>query len=236
LSTATITSGGHTISVVYSGDGNFGGSKGTLLAADSTFASVDFVSTTQKDFSITPCNGSVTVASGATSTGVVFTITPVNGFTGAVTLTAVNNNLGAFTPSFSVTPVNITSTSGVTTSFIVKASQTTTTAQLTPSQHHPSGRTPWYAAGSGATLACVFLLTIPRRRRWAGLLAVVLSAAVLTAVGCGGNTSTTGPSTGGGGGGTGSTTTNAQSGTYTFTITAVSGTLVHSAQVTVKVP
>src|SRR5882757_9838705 len=234
LSTATITSGGHTVSAVYSGDGNYAGSKGTLLAADSTFASVDFVSATQKDFSITPCTGGVTVAAGATSTGVVFTITPVNGFTGAVTMTAVNNNLGAFTPSFSVTPVNITSAAG-TTSFIVKASQTTaqlTPPKLTPFQRHPPSNVPWYAAGSGATLACMLLLTIPRRRRWAGLLAVVLSLAALTAVGCGGNTSTTGGSTGGGTNGT----TNAQSGTYTFTITAVSGTLVHSAQVTVKVP
>jgi hypothetical protein len=234
LSTTTISSGGHTLSAVYSGDATFAGSKGTLINADGTFASVDFVSATQKDLSITPCTGSVTVASGATSTGVTFTITPVNGFTGAVTLTAVNNNLGAFTPSFSVTPVNITSATGVTTSFIVKASQTT--AQLTPPRltpfRHPSSGIPWYAAGSGATLACMLLFTLPRRRRWAGLLAVVLSAAALTAVGCGGNTSTSGgsPSTGTG------TTTNAKSGTYTFTITAVSGTLVHSAQVTVKVP
>jgi subtilase family serine protease len=243
LSTSTISSGGHTISAVYSGDATFAGSKGTLLAADGTthppFASVDFVSSSQKDFSLTPCTGAVptiTVASGATSTGVAFAITPVNGFTGAVTMTAVQNTLGALTPSFSVTPVNITSATGVTTSFIVKASQTTTAQmiqpRLTPFQRHPSGTVPWYAAGSGATLACMLLLTIPRRRRWAGLLAVVLSAAVLTAVGCGGNTSTTGgtPSTGTG------TTTNAKSGTYTFTITAVSGTLVHSAQVTVTVP
>jgi hypothetical protein len=237
LSTSTITSGGHTISAVYSGDGNYAGSKGTLLAADSTFASVDFVSSTQKDFSLTPCSGSVTVASGATSTGVTFTITPVNGFTGAVTMTAVNNNLGYFTPSFSVNPVNITSTSGVKTSFIVKASQTTT-AQLiqpglAPFNPHSPGKTPWYAAGSGATVACMLLLTMSRRRRWTGLLAMVLSMGALTMAGCGGNTSTTGGSTGGG---TGSTTTNAQSGTYTFTITAVSGTLVHSAQVTVNVP
>jgi hypothetical protein len=236
LSTSTISSGGHTLSAVYSGDATFAGSKGTLINADGTFASVDFVSATQKDFSITPCTGSVTVASGATSAGVTFTITPVNGFTGAVTLTAVNNNLGAFTPSFSVTPVNITSATGVTTSFIVKASQTTTAQlvqpRLTPFERHPSGKAPWYAAGSGATLACMLLLTLPRRRRWAGLLAVVLSVAALAAVGCGGNTSTSGgsPSTGTG------TTTNAKSGTYTFTITAVSGTLVHSAQVTVKVP
>ncbi len=239
LPTTTISSGGHTVSAVYSGDGNYAGSKGTVLAADQTFASVDFVSTTQKDFSITPCTASVTVLSGATSSGISFTITPANGFTGAVAMTAVNNNLGAFTPSFSVTPVNITTSSGVTTSFIVKASQTTT-AQLvrpglTPFQHHPSGKTPWYAAGSGATLACVLLITLPRRRRWAGLLAVILSMAALTAVGCGGNTSTSGGSPSGGGGGGGGTTTNAQRGTYTFTITAVSGALVHSAQVTVTV-
>jgi hypothetical protein len=78
----------------------------------------------------------------------------------------------------------------------------------------------------------MLLLTLPRRRRWAGLLAVFLSIGALTAVGCGGNTSTSGGSSGGGTSGT----TNAQSGTYTFTITAVSGSLVHSAQVTVKVP
>jgi hypothetical protein len=78
----------------------------------------------------------------------------------------------------------------------------------------------------------MLLLTVPRRRRWAGLLAMVLSLAVFTAVGCGGNTSTTGGS--GGGSGTGGTT-NAQRGTYTFTITAVAGSLVHSAQVTVTV-
>jgi subtilase family serine protease len=238
LPTTTISSGGHTVSAVYSGDSNYAGSKGTVLAADKTFASVDFVSTTQKDFSITPCTGSVTVASGATSTGITFTITPVNGFTGAVTMTAVNNNLGAFTPSFSVTPVNITTSSGVATSFIVKASQTTTSQLiqpgLTPFQHHPSGRTPWYAAGSGAALACVLLFTLPRRRRWAGLLAVILSMAAVTVVGCGGNTSNSGGGTGGGGTGGGGTT-NAQRGTYTFTITAVSGTLVHSSQVTVTV-
>jgi hypothetical protein len=120
----------------------------------------------------------------------------------------------------------------------VKAFQTTT-AQLvkpglTPLHQRPSGKTPWYAAGSGATLACVLLLRFPRRRRWGALLALLISVAAISAVGCGGNTSTTG---GGGGGGGGTTpTTNASPGTYTFTITAVSGTLVHSTQVTVTVP
>ncbi len=238
LSTSAIASGGHNVSAVYSGDTNYAGSKGTLLATDGTLASVDFVSTTQKDFSLTPCVGTATVNPGATSSGIVFTITPVNGFTGSVTMTAVNNNLGAFTPSFSVSPVSITSATGVTTSFIVKASQTTTAQltkpALTPLQGSPSGKAPWYVAGSGATLACMLLLIVPRRRRWASLLVVVLSIAALTVAGCGGNTSTTGG--GGGGGGGGPTTTNARPGTYTFTITAVSGTIVHSTQVSITVP
>jgi hypothetical protein len=138
------------------------------------------------------------------------------------------------TPTFTPTTLTFTSASARTTSFVVKASQTT--AQLVRPELHqdPAGRTPWYAAGSGATLACVLLITLPRRRRWAALLAVVFSAAALTVVGCGGNTSNTGG--GGGGGGGGPTTMNAQPGTYTFTITAVSGTLLHSTQVTVIVP
>ena len=235
----TTISGGHTLSAVYSGDTTFAGSKGTLLASDGSFASADFVATatTQKDFSLTSgtsCSASISVQPGATSTGITFTITPFNGFTGPVTLTAVNNNLGNFTPSFSVTPVNITSGAG-TTSFTLKASSTTanlTKPNLAPFQH-PSGKAPWYAAGSGAALACVLLLTLPRRRRWGALLAVLISVTALSAVGCGAsNTSNTGGS--GSGNGTGST--NAQAGTYTFTITAVSGTIVHSAEVTVTVP
>jgi len=140
-------------------------------------------------------------------------------------MTAVNNNLGAFTPSFSVTPVNITSAAG-TTSFIVKASQTT--AQLTPLNSLPS--------------SAIHPATSLVRRRFrshpglhasahdpapptlAGLLAVVLSIAALTAAAAVETprrpevAQEVAPAA----------TTNAQSGTYTFTITAVSGTLVHS--------
>jgi pro-kumamolisin-like protein/Big-like domain-containing protein len=246
LVTSALSSGGHNISAVYSGDGNFAGSKGTLLgpATNTSFypngqlASVDIVSATTPDFSLGPCTGSataVTVAPGGTSTGITFTVTPANGFTGSVTLIATNNDSMMGTTSFSVSPISITTSSGVTTSFVVKAFQTTTQAKpgLMPFHQHPLGNVPWYAAGSGATLACMLLLTFPRRRRWGALLAVLISVAALSAAGCGSNTSTTG---GGGGGGGGGTTTPAAAGTYTFTITAVSGTLVHSTQATVIVP
>ncbi len=143
------------------------------------------------------------------------------------------------TTNFSVSPVTISSSAGVTTSFVVQASQPTMAngikpGLMTPGQH-PSGRTPWYAAGSGATVACLLLLTLPRRRRWGALLVAVLSVAALTVAGCGSNSSTTG---GGGTGGGGTTPgNNAAPGTYTFTITATTNTgLVHSTQVAYTVP
>jgi subtilase family serine protease len=249
LNISTITSGGHVISVAYSGDGNYAGSKGTLLQPANTsavfdgvvaypngaYASVDFVSGTKADFSLTPCvniSPSVSVNPGATSTGVVFTITPVNGFTGTVNLTAVNNDGMVSTSAFTPPSVNVT-TGAITSSFVIKAF-TTTAQSVRPTIRpmRPQGKTPWYAAASGATLAGLLLFTLPRRRRWSSLLILMLSAAALTAVGCGSSSS----NTGGGGGGGSTPQTNAQAGTYSFTITAVSGSTVHSTQLTVTVP
>jgi hypothetical protein len=252
LVTSSLSSGGHSMSAVYSGDGNYAGSKGTLLGPNinasaypnGPLASVDIVSSASSgkpDFSFAPatCGASTTVQPGATASGVIFTITPVNGFTGSISLTATNNDGMVATPSFSVSPVTITSSTGVTTSFVVVASQPTTAANsirpgLKPSDRGPATRMPWYAAGSGATLAGLCLLMLPRRRRWVALLAAVISISALTAVGCGSSTS----NTGGSGGGTTPPpgTTNASQGIYTFTVTAISGTLVHSAQISYNVP
>ncbi|MBB5343008.1 protease pro-enzyme activation domain-containing protein [Tunturibacter empetritectus] len=250
LVTSSLSSGGHTISAVYSGDGNYVGSKGTLLGPNinaafypnGPIASVDIVSSSsgKPDFSFAPatCGATTSVQPGATAAGVTFTITPVNGFTGSVSLTATNDDGMVATPSFSVTPVSITTSAGVTTSFVVVASAKTTAAKsirpgLRPSGRGPADRMPWYAAGSGATLAGLCLLMLPRRRRWGALLAAVITISALTAVGCGSNTSTTG---GGGGTTPPAGTTNASKGTYTFTVTAISGTLVHSAQIAYVVP
>jgi len=252
LVTSSLASGGHAISAVYSGDGNYVGSKGTLLGPNinadlypnGSIASVDIVSSASSgkpDFSFAPatCGATTTVQPGATATGVTFTITSANGFTGPVNLTFTNNDGMVATPSFSVSPVTVTTSGGVTTSFVVVASAPTTAAksirpELRPSRQGPSGRMPWYAASSGATIAGLCLLMLPRRRRWSALLAAVITISALTAIGCGASNTS---STGGSGGTTPPVgTTNASPGTYTFTVTAISGTLVHSTQIAYVVP
>jgi hypothetical protein len=225
LNTSSISSGGHTISAVYSGNSTFAGSKGALV--------IDVVSNSKPDFSLTPCQATTSARSGSTATGVTLTLTPSNGFTGTVNLTATADTPFASQFAFSVNPVNITTTSGVTTVFTISAFQSsarTTNALNVAERKNTSQHIPWYAAGSGATLACALLFTVPRRRRWGALLAVVVSVSAFTASGCGSGSSSSGSS---------STTTpvvtNATPGTYNVTVTAVAGTLVHSTVVTLTV-
>ena len=237
LSLAGLSSGQHNVSVVYSGDSTFAGSKGSLLtnsANTGIVSPIDVVSTSSPDFSITPCTASTNVASGSAASPVVLTITPTAGFTGSVNLSANSDSGTLLGYSFSVKPVVINSASAATTSFVLTATVTTTSGKLkqmtAPFNHSSAGRTPWYAAGSGATLACLVLILVPRKRRLGSLLAVLLSVAVIGAAGCGSNIATVG---GGGGGGT--KTSPASPGTYNITVTATSGSLVHSVVLTYKV-
>ncbi|WP_035348482.1 protease pro-enzyme activation domain-containing protein [Edaphobacter aggregans] len=225
LNTTALTSGGHTVSAIYSGNAALAGSKGALV--------IDVVSSAQKDFALTPCQAGASARSGSTASGVTFTLTPFNGFTGTINVTATAQTPVASQFTFSVNPVNITSSSAVTTTFTIAAYQNsakTSSSQDVVARHGSSRHMPWYEAGSGATLACALLLTLPRRRRWGALLAVVLSAGVFTAAGCGGGSSSSSPSNT-----TTPTVTNAAAGTYDITITAVAGGVVHSTNVTFQV-
>jgi subtilase family serine protease len=224
LNTSSLSSGGHTISVLYLGDGTYAASKGSLY--------VDIVSSSQKDFALTPCTASATARSGTAASGLTFTLTPANGFTGTVTLTA--NATSSVTASYAFSPatVTISSSSPVTTSLVLTASQTSGTGNpLAARNTRPSfGNVPWYITGSGATLACMMLFTVPRRRRWGALLALVISVAAISAAGCGSSSSSiTGGSSGG------NNTQNATPGTYTVNVTAISGSLVHTSTVTFTV-
>ncbi|MCU1324152.1 MAG: Multicopper oxidase [Acidobacteriaceae bacterium] len=239
VNTASLTSGSHTIGATYSGDGSYYSSQGILGTVSSTglFTStpVDIISSTSADFSITPCTASVTVTRGTTAPGLVLTLTPFKGYSGNVTLALTTGDSVAASYQFSSTTVALSSTTPATTTLTLSAFQSnavTATGNLRvniSSNRQPFGHVPWYASTSGATVACLLLISLPRRRRLGGLLAVLLSIGAIGAIGCSSSSSTTGttPTTG---------TTAATPGTYTLIVTATgTGGQVHTTNVTFTV-
>jgi hypothetical protein len=225
LATTSLGSGAHVIAAAYSGDATYAASKGSVT--------LDVTSATTADFTLTPATATVTVASGADASGLLYTVTPVNGFTGTVTFSAASTVDGTY--SFSPLSVTISSTSPATSTLVLSAYVANAKTgngklRLRPvgsaslEKPAPAGRT-WYA-GSGVALGCVLLLMVPRRRRWSGLFVAVLAlGAVSMMTGCGDNSSSV----------TG--VTNTTPGTYTVVVTATGTssagvTTAHSSTVT----
>ncbi|MGD0445547.1 MAG: hypothetical protein ABSA39_16550 [Edaphobacter sp.] len=104
-----------------------------------------------------------------------------------------------------------------------------TTAASTTAFVRPLGKDVW-GFGGGAVLAGLLMLGIPpRRRRWVSMLALLWIVVVAGAIGCGPSggsapISTTTPST--------PATT---AGSYTFTVTATSGTVTTSTTIPLSV-
>ena len=175
-------------------------------------------------------NGSaVTLLPGATTgnTSSIY-VTPANGFTGTVTLTAAvtSSPSGAVDPptlSFgSTSTVNISGTNaGIATLTIA------TTAPVVCSQAHQTHReVPWYTGG-GAILACLMLLgTQARCRRWR--TAFAMPALLVTLMGgwlaCGG-----------GNGSNCNATPGTTPGSYTITVTGTSGATTATGPVALTV-
>ncbi|MEO6815859.1 MAG: Ig-like domain repeat protein, partial [Edaphobacter sp.] len=219
LNTSGLTAGSHPVTVIYSGDTNFTGSQGST---NITITGTGTVPPAGSDFTLTPSMASVSTIVGQSVPPIVFTLKPLNGFTGPVTLSTSNTSKDGLTPSFSVNPVVINSASGGSTTLTFKAFQSLASARGDAnslnhaSKGSPAAKTRWYVAGSGATLACMFLLILPRRRRWGALLAVLLTIGAMGASGCGSG---------------GTLPTNA---TYNITITATAaGNLSHTSAVKV---
>jgi subtilase family serine protease len=233
--------GQQVMSASYSGDSTYQGSIGPSLTAGGSTTTrpveVQVSSTTCPDFGLTPSAAgvvasgnslSVTVAAGGTIPAVTITATPTNNFTGTVTFSAVSSSTTGIAPTFTFSSptVTISSSSPVTTSL--------TLSGITADLHMPgapgrrdSNRTPWYAAGSGVTIASLLMLVLPRRRRLAGLLMVVMAAALAGGLsGCGSSQTVAS-----------STSSNPDAGTYTVTVigtyTSTAGTITqHAANLT----
>jgi hypothetical protein len=238
------------MSASYSGDPNYAGSKGPTLDAlgagnggypvnQSTgsvelsplIVTVSSAGGTCPDFSVTPTNASISVASGGSIPAAVVTVAPFNSYTGTVVFSGSVTSTSGYLPIVTFIPasVNVTPTTSPTTSVNLTGIAADLRMPALPGQNGPGTRgTPWYAAGSGATVACLLLLVLPRRRRLGGLLVLALSMAIaLGAAGCGTNTATA------------TTSSNPYAGTYVVTVTGtstVSGVATsHSTTVTFSI-
>ncbi len=226
LGTATLASGNHILSAAYSGDTTFAGSKASV--------DLDVTSATMPDFSLTPTTATVTTKAGTDAQGVLFTVTSVNGYAGAVAFSALttSSTLNA-SGTFTVSPVTITAGGTGTTTLNLSAYVTNAQGASGMIRRSAAGAASMLPAGvsrsrtgyglSGAALACLVLVCIPRPRRFGPLLGALLSVATLAASlamsGCGSGTSTIQPQI------------NSAPGTYTISV-AATGTTSTGAQVT----
>jgi len=156
-------------------------------------------------------------ATGNTST---ITLTPSGGFTGAVSLTCAITPAAASDPATCSLPTSVTisGSAAQTTTLTLNTTAATTSLNRTMKLFPPSA--------GGVSLALVLLLGIPKRRGWRYLFAMLGLLAFLTTgvLACGG------AGNGGGGGNSGTTP-----GTYTVTITGISGSITETGKVTLTV-
>jgi subtilase family serine protease len=174
---------------------------------------------------VTVSGTTVTVTPGATTGNTsTVTVTPANGFTGSVTLTAAitSSPAGAqYAPALSFGSTSPVTISGATAGTAILTVNTTAASysELVYPMHRDG--VPWYRAG--IALACLLLFGIPARRRsWRTMPGMMVFLMIVAGgmLACGGG----GSSTGGGGGGNYIPGTTA--GAYTVTITCTSGTTV----------
>jgi hypothetical protein len=170
-----------------------------------------------------PMNVTPGAASGNTTT---VSVTPWYGFTGMVTLSCSIAPVAANDPPTCSLPATVTVTN--------ENPQTTTLTVTTTaaSAMNEQMRLLWHGA-AGAVLACVVLLFAPARRRsWLAVMGWMVLFVAVTGIGCGGGGKM---SSGGGGGGGGQTNPGTTPGTYTVTITGVSGGMTETGTVALVV-
>lgn len=225
LSTTFATAGTFEVSASYSGDNSY---------LPNISAPISITVSAPQPPGLVLGGTNVSVSPGAiTSNTSTITVTPTNGFTGSVTLTASitaspNGAVNLPTLSFgSTSPVKITSTSAQTATLTVTTTGPTSNFRARASKSGKPRLGRWFAAG-GTALACVLLFGVPaRRRNWAVRICLLAALALLsgTVFACGGGSDNTG-----GGGNPGTTP-----GGYTATITATSGSITATNTITITI-
>lgn len=172
----------------------------------------------------------VTVAAGATTgNSSTITITPSNGFTGSVALSATvtSSPTGAMYPptlTLGTSSVSVTSSGSGTTTLAIS-----TTAPSTSAMFYPNWRSgPWASEGGALLVSLVIFGSSARRRRWHSLVAMLAVVALAgAALACG--------SGGGGGNGIGQRILGTTSGSYTITVAGVSGSVTQKTIIALTV-
>ena len=221
------TQGTHSITAAYSGDGNY-------TASTATAITVTVTSTGSFTVSYNPNPVVLSSTTGANATTAV-TVTPTGGFTGMVTVVCPAT-LPAGVTCTAPAPINVTSASAVAANLTlsVTATSTTLTASVAPAEPtiyaagmiSPRAGKGWWAISAGTGLGAIFLLLIPKRKRYRAALGLGLVCLLSFTLGCNNYSS-------GGGGGPVATVTQisvpapgrvASGGTFTFTATVTGGT------------
>jgi len=211
-------------SVIQDASGNLYGTTEFAGANGIDWGTVFKLSPAPPGFTISASPTSLTITAGQSGTS-TFTVTPLGGFTGDISLSC------AITPKAPSDPATCSVPASVTISGSAAQTATLTVNTTAPNSAINPGRRSLWTSVNGAALACILLVGIPvRRRRWScrlGML-VLLFSVIGSSLGCGGGGNVGG---GGGGGGGGGTTP----GTYTVTVTGTSGTLTQTGTVSLKV-
>lgn len=211
FTSAALPAASYNVVASYAADGNF---------SKSSSSAVPF---SVQDFSLgTPAAVSVSTPGGTGTTTI--TVTPLGGFSQAVTLSCPTSGLPAET-TCAISPGSVTP-NGKAVSATLTITTTAASSRLDRRLDRRNGL--FYALWMPGLAGLLLCSGVARRRgQWAHLLALalILSLSVLWMVGCGG-----GNSSGGG-------TTNAgtPTGKTSFTVTATAGTLSHPVSVTLNV-
>jgi N-acetylneuraminic acid mutarotase len=171
--------------------------------------------------SFTIAGTAITVAPGATAGNAsTVTLTPVGGFTGAISLSCAITPKSASDPATCSIPASVTlsGSSPQTTTLTVNTSAATSAVN-----RDSEFMQPWL---SSTAFACILLVGIPasRRRRWGTILKLILLFSII------GNASSCGGAGGGGGANTGTTP-----GAYVITVTGTSGTTTETGTISLSV-
>ncbi len=196
--TTTLPVGQDSITAQYSGDSNYSASTSPPITlsvlADFTFAAN------------TP---SVNITSPGSTGNTTLTITGQTGYNGTINFTSASCSGLPLESHCSFIPASVTG-----------SGTTTLTIATTASHLAMLNGFGWFTTGLGGTLAGVFLLGVPsKRRRWSALLSLLVVGFLVMSLGCGGGGSSSG----------GNHDPGTPPGTYNVVVTATSGTLTHTA-------